>query len=89
MAGEGDGPLMEVATKADALIAAGGVVFQKWTCPSCGARQTMNKRNTFYMSGHCEECDTVSDIDECGFSLMTGPLAGEIAAIAEEQMADE
>lgn len=64
-----DYPLQECAEEADALIAAGGTIYQKWTCAHCGARQTMTEPNTLYTSGKCEECNEITQIKECNYLL--------------------
>lgn len=35
--------------------------YLKFTCLHCGSRQTINKPNSIYTSGSCEECKGVSD----------------------------
>lgn len=45
-------------------------VYQKFTCERCGARQTMDKPNSFYREGSCEECGHVSPIHYCGFAMV-------------------
>lgn len=62
-----DIPFDNCVSLADNAIANGLIVYQKWTCDHCGARQTMDQPNVFYRSGTCEECNKVTDIEECGF----------------------
>ena len=52
----------EVAEAAERLVGEGFLVFQKFTCGGCGARQTMDEPNRFFTSGRCEECGHVTDI---------------------------
>lgn len=65
-------PIHEIALSCDQAMARGGTVYQKWTClnPLCGARQTMDKANTLFTSGKCEECNQVSPIKECNFTAV-------------------
>ena len=65
-------PFGEVVRLADEQIAKGATVYQKFTCAGCGTRQTMEKANVFYTEGRCEECGTITDLQEtgCGFLLM-------------------
>jgi hypothetical protein len=71
-----DFPLEEVVKQADdrvdEIMNGGGHAYtmQKWTCRHCGARQTMEDRNTFYRSGRCEECDKVTPITKCNYTLV-------------------
>jgi PHP family Zn ribbon phosphoesterase len=48
------------------------LAYQKWTCPRCQQRLTMEEPNTLYTSGRCDECGLVSPIFECGFMLVMG-----------------
>ena len=63
-------PWAEVVAQASAQIAAGAEVFQKFTCSHCGARQTMETPNVFFMMGACEECGEVTDIKKEGCNYM-------------------
>jgi phage terminase large subunit GpA-like protein len=65
-----DYPLIQMATEANRHVEAGATVWQKWTCEHCGSRQTMEKKNTFYKSGRCEECGQVTIIEKCGYTLL-------------------
>ena len=67
-----DLPLQDAADMAQQVIARGGSVYQKFTCHHCGARQTMEDENVFYMTGRCEECGRVSEIKKCGFLAIFG-----------------
>lgn len=40
---------------------------QKWTCPACGARQTMEEEDKMFAKGQCEECGKVSKIEKCNY----------------------
>jgi ribosomal protein S27E len=48
--------------KADSIIAKGGAVFWKFTCAHCGSRQTFDEPNALFMTGTCEECGKVTDL---------------------------
>jgi hypothetical protein len=64
-----DLPWDELLVQADELIGAGATLHQKFTCAFCGARQTMETPNVFYIEGECEECAHVTDIRQrgCGY----------------------
>lgn len=63
-------PLLDCAQKAEGLIQRGGDVYQQFTCAQCGAKQTMNVKNTFFTSGTCEECGGLTDIQKDGCNYM-------------------
>ncbi len=67
-----DLPLSECAQKAEDMIAAGGTIYQKFTCGKCGNRLVMDVPNTFYVKGSCDRCGHVTDIKYCGFLLILG-----------------
>jgi hypothetical protein len=68
-------PLDECAAKAERLVAAGAQVYQKFTCSSCGSRQTIDTPNVFYTTGRCEECGHITNIkaDGCNYLVHAGP----------------
>lgn len=67
-----DYPFDEVMKMADEVIKHGADIHQKFTCAKCGARQTMEEKNKFYTSGHCEECGHITDLVKqgCNFLLV-------------------
>lgn len=65
-----DLPVNELLKRADEAIGNGAVVFFKFTCEKCGARQTFDTPNTFFIGGRCEECGHVTIISEGGFMAM-------------------
>jgi len=67
-------PVAECVRTANEHIAQGSVIYQKFTCESCGSRQTMEEENTFYLKGKCEACGHTTDIqkDGCNYMLVTG-----------------
>lgn len=65
-----DLPFDEAAEAADKIVQSGGTVYQKFTCSCCGTRQTIETPNKFYRTGQCEECNTVTDLTECGFMAL-------------------
>lgn len=68
-----DFPFDDVCKKALELInsAPGKIdVYQKYTCSGCGQRLTMDKPNTFYETGSCDKCDTITNIKEKGCNMM-------------------
>lgn len=71
-----DLPLRECVDMANDLLTknATTTIYQKWTCPHCGQRVTMNDENIFYATGFHEECGKTSPIIECGFlAILGGP----------------
>jgi len=78
MRNEHDGTFAEIVREMDTAIERGYIVFQKFTCGGCGARQNMDVPNSLYTSGHCEECGHVTNLqqDGCGFKavLATEPF---------------
>jgi predicted RNA-binding Zn-ribbon protein involved in translation (DUF1610 family) len=67
---ESNHPFLEVAATAEAVIAKGGKVFQKYTCSSCGQRLAMDKPNVFYKTGECDQCGAVTDIEATGCNYL-------------------
>ena len=71
-----DYPLLDIVKQADERIetlrqqGVEAYVQQKWTCGHCGARQTMEDRNTFHLSGRCEECSAITPIKKCNYLLV-------------------
>ena len=66
-----DLPLDEWARKADELITAGCVVWAKFTCLHCGARQTADTPNGVCTGGYsCEECRQISYPEKFGMIVM-------------------
>jgi hypothetical protein len=62
-----DYPLHECVAQAEALVRSGAIVHQKFTCASCGARQTIETPNTFHTRGRCEECNAITEIERCNY----------------------
>jgi len=58
------------------VIKHGAEAYLKFTCLHCGSRQTMEKANSMYTSGECEECKGISDFHspsvELGILLHAG-----------------
>lgn len=50
-------------------LPANSVFFLKFTCVTCGARQTLMQPNTFFTEGQCEECGSVTNIRQRGGGL--------------------
>lgn len=65
-----DLPWKEGLDKADEAIARGATLYQKFTCEKCGARQTVEKPNTFYQEGQCGECQHITNLMQKGFGYM-------------------
>lgn len=60
-----DGDFEAVAKEAEALVLAGNLVFQKWTCAFCGERVSGSIPNVFNTRGIHEDCavNTVGETD--------------------------
>lgn len=65
-----NGPFEEVVARAETLIAAGAIVYFKFTCSNCGSRQTFDTPNAVYAEGSCEECGTVTDLRKDGIGFL-------------------
>jgi hypothetical protein len=67
-----DHSIEQMAEEAEKLIQRGATVYQRFTCSKCHSRQTMDKPNTFYTEGVCEECKHTTDIKKvgCGYTLV-------------------
>lgn len=65
-----DHPFEEVLARAEQLVAEGATIFQKFTCANCGARQTMEEKNTFFAEGSCEECGYITNIRAQGCNYL-------------------
>lgn len=63
-------PFRECVSRADTLIKAGWTIYQEFICSSCGTKQIMDTPNTFYLSGTCEECSAVTDIEKDGCNYL-------------------
>lgn len=71
--------LQSVIDSAERQIKNGAEIFFKWTCAHCGARETFEQKNTFYVEGECEECHQVTNlmtpVANVNFLLVAGPDA--------------
>jgi hypothetical protein len=65
-----DRPFNECVKLAIPFIKRGATIYQKFTCQHCGARQTMTEPNKFFISGRCEECGGMTDIEARGCDFM-------------------
>jgi len=68
-------PIKDCMRRADELIErANAVVFQQWLCAHCGAKQTMDVPNGFFIGGICEKCGKETDIakDGCNYMVTIG-----------------
>jgi hypothetical protein len=64
-----DYPIAECEAACEFLFKAGAVVRQKWTCKHCGSRRTQEVPNKFFTSGYCDECNRVTDIENCNYII--------------------
>ena len=74
-----DKPIKDCAEIANQWIANGYNIYQKFSCPKCGERLTMNEPNIFYELGVCDHCGHESKITHCGFlatTMLTGGRSG-------------
>lgn len=69
---ETDFPLAEIETICERAIQNGGFILQKWTCAGCGQRLTGSNINVLVHKGHCQHCNTFTDLDQrgCNFALI-------------------
>ena len=56
------------------ILSVGGTFHGKFTCESCGARQTFEKPNTLFTEGICEECNYTTALDKWGIMTILGGL---------------
>lgn len=69
-----DFPFAEVIREANKLVADGHLVYQKFTCSNCKARQVIDEPNRFYERATCEECKHETNVKEhgCNYMLVAG-----------------
>jgi predicted RNA-binding Zn-ribbon protein involved in translation (DUF1610 family) len=66
-----DHPLEEILQAMDQQILLGNIVYFKFTCAHCGARQTSADANTYHVDGYnCEECGKLTVPTEGNFLLI-------------------
>jgi hypothetical protein len=58
-------PIKECKEATEPMIANGVTVFQKFTCASCGKRNTVGEPNVFYSVCQCE-CGHTTNIEKSG-----------------------
>lgn len=63
-------PIAECRRKADRIIKDGGTIFQQFMCANCGEKNTVDKKNTFYATGKCEDCGHVTNLVNEGCNYM-------------------
>jgi predicted RNA-binding Zn-ribbon protein involved in translation (DUF1610 family) len=64
-----DFPLPEIIEAMERHVAAGNMVWFKFTCVHCGSRQTDSKANTIHRSYTCEDCGKETFPTEGNFML--------------------
>lgn len=69
-------PFWESAAKAKALMDQGLTVYQQFNCAHCGTKQTIDTPNRFHTSGICEECDSLTDIEQNGCNFQVHAVMG-------------
>jgi len=65
-----DRSIEEVLDLANQITKTGAKVYQKFTCSTCGSRQTIDQPNTFFAEATCEECGGVTQIKACGMMVV-------------------
>jgi hypothetical protein len=65
-----DYPFYECARQAEELIQNGATIYQKFSCATCGARNTIETPNVFYTSGKCGECWSMTNLLSSGCNYM-------------------
>lgn len=65
-----DYPLSTIAESFNKLIPQGAVCYQKFTCAGCGNRLTIDTPNVLFITGGCDNCDTITDIEKQGCNFM-------------------
>lgn len=73
-----DHPFEEVLQRANEHANEGRLIFQKYTCRSCGARLTMEEPNAMWEEGTCDQpqcAGIVTDIraQGCNYMMITHP----------------
>jgi hypothetical protein len=63
-------PWQEVIANAETKMRDGAQIFQQWNCEHCGAKQTMDRPDTFFETGICEQCGKITDIKKNGHNFM-------------------
>lgn len=69
---ESDHDFATTSQDADKLIAENSnvTVFQKWTCGGCGRRLMGSDPNVFTVTGQCQHCGAVTDIQLAGCNFL-------------------
>jgi predicted RNA-binding Zn-ribbon protein involved in translation (DUF1610 family) len=65
-----DYPFEEIAQAMERRLREGYDFYQKFTCGSCGARLTMELKNTLFASGTCDRCGHTTDITKSGCNYL-------------------
>lgn len=67
-------PFYKVQLNFEQKVSEGALCFQQWTCDACGAKQTMDQANGWYLEGGCENCGWATDLrlKGCNFLLLQG-----------------
>jgi rRNA maturation protein Nop10 len=60
----------ETCEAANASIASGCDVYQRFTCTHCGARLEISEPNKFFTKCVCDRCKHITDIRESGCSYV-------------------
>jgi predicted RNA-binding Zn-ribbon protein involved in translation (DUF1610 family) len=71
-----DFPFEKMCEQAHGLIRQGMLVYQKFTCSTCGQRLAMEKPNVFFEEGTCDRCGSVTDIKRRGCNYATAITYG-------------
>jgi len=63
-------PFYEVADEAMNAIKQAATIHQQFNCAKCGIKQTIETPNTFHKSGICEQCASITNIEQDGCNFM-------------------
>jgi hypothetical protein len=63
-------PIRNCQETAIPFIEKGATIHQQFLCAHCGAKNTMEKANTWYASGACEECNKITNIERDGCNYL-------------------
>lgn len=65
-----DFPWVDAIKEANKMILQGYIIYQKFTCANCKARQVIDEPNRFYENATCEECKHETSIKTHGCNFM-------------------
>lgn len=63
-------PLSKCLLTANEQVHLGNEVYQKFECDNCKAEQYIERPNTFYKYGKCEECNHITNLIKKGCNYL-------------------